>query len=638
MRTQVHGSHIQNFLEDEVRYLLAPAADELNDLDFEKTYIPNPLMEEKFEKCLTYSPYNKTIVLTGLTGSGKSTLLHHVFKSHGMIPHIMGESLIIPFNFNYAVYSNVTSLFSRNMEAACGCLVEKFPKLKHIDNHSEEFFDFILIHRPDILHVKQIYPSPSKIECLQHLCENDPLAFFCCALKFYLNQADICSVRNVVVIIDDIEGIRLDVELPSDIPREVIPIKMVLEMMQCLQNKKGAPSYWSINVVIACRHYVYRLVRSTPYSVERNYLQQLEAYPVFTQYDMQGGPKISDIIDTRFKALSESGRRDEKWTTAVNVTRELIQHFNHDIGNLIEHLTLQNYRDAFFRYRELVFNKEWIQRDAPIRTSGAFSIDDIRQYKVNMASTIRALGMNESRVYNSGESIIPNLLHNSPDMNDDLFVLLAIKFFLEYTAYREVLWENHIRVSQFKSTVHKIFKSDEYDLCFKSALEYLLIHRLLLRSMDQEQRDNSGLTMKDIEQIEYVYPSNLALTLWKHMGMNSVLFEMYIDDIWLEDDNRPLRRSPFRGFDKDNYAMCLTYLKKLIKKERDVYIVACNESETDAFKQAFGTDPICLNLLNGLEASITNFFRTPDYELEGLISEWMVELRCMREECKKIID
>lgn len=63
MRTQVHGSHIQNFLEDEVRYLLAPAADELNDLDFEKTYIPNPLMEEKFEKCLTYSPYNKTIVL-----------------------------------------------------------------------------------------------------------------------------------------------------------------------------------------------------------------------------------------------------------------------------------------------------------------------------------------------------------------------------------------------------------------------------------------------------------------------------------------------------------------------------------------------------------------------------------------------
>ena len=57
--------------------------------------------------------------------------------------------------------------------------------------------------------------------------------------------------------------------------------------------------------------------------------------------------------------------------------------------------------------------------------------------------------MNESIVYNSRESIIPNLLYNEVNNNMELFPLLTLKYFLYFADYREMSWDSSIRISDF---------------------------------------------------------------------------------------------------------------------------------------------------------------------------------------------
>lgn len=191
MNTDRHGSYIQKYLEQEVNYLLASSVDQLNQVDFEKVYIHHADMEDALSKYLVHTHSNSTCVITGLTGSGKTMLVRHVFGLRGIKPRIEGTSIIIPFNFDNALYTSVKTLFTRMVRAACDCLLEKFPALNHIDNHSEEFFQFIKERRNDLLYGDESYPTPSHEAQLQALCKENAFAFHICAFKFYLNQSEV---------------------------------------------------------------------------------------------------------------------------------------------------------------------------------------------------------------------------------------------------------------------------------------------------------------------------------------------------------------------------------------------------------------------------------------------------------------
>ena len=114
---------------------------------------------------------------------------------------------------------------------------------------------------------------------------------------------------------------------------------------------------------------------------------------------------------------------------------------------------------------------------------------------------------------------------------------------------------SHISIQDFKRLVSQLFHSEEYDYYFASAIHYLIEHRLLLRSYDQEQKDTVGLTRQVVEQIENVYLPRLAIDLWNRLNSTSVFLEMFIDDIWISDDFRTSPKQQFRGFDIENYDM-----------------------------------------------------------------------------------
>lgn len=641
MTTGWHGSYIQRFLEAEVNYLLAPSVSQLSQVEFEKIYIPNPDLERSLSRYKTHTYSNNTCVITGLTGSGKTMLIRHVFDIHGIKPHIDGKSIIIPFNFDNALYGGVKDVFTRMTRAACDCLKKEFPNLHDIDEYKEDFYDFIASRRNDLLYVLEKYPSATKFEQLASLCETNAFAFYSCEFKFYLNQTDICPIDNVVLIIDDVEGIRVEVKTEDSMPRELLPIKVTLELIECLQNQDGIPVPWSLNTIICCRHFVYRLMGSLPYSLSKNYTQCLESYAICSQYDLRESPSLVAIIQKRYEAIPETKRNtiDSKWYLAMQVVMKIVNRVDDNIGDFVLDLTLKNIREALRKVKEIVFNKQWIQRNLTLHSPGAFQITDIDQYRTNPASLIRALGMNESIVYNSRESIIPNLLYNEVNNNMELFPLLTLKYFLYFADYREMSWDSSIRISDFLQDVEEVFGSKKYLQHFNNSLRYLMEHRLLLRSADQEQISNSDLCEQDIKSTEFVYVPSLSVALWGFLGRTSVFFEMFVDDIWLDNMSRETQRPFFRGFDYENYRICLDYLGELIDAETTIFSQAINnQGNGQKFFEIFGDKPICDYLLDGLENSLNAFFREEQPEFASIVTTWREKIRMLRNECGKIYD
>ena len=167
--------------------------------------------------------------------------------------------------------------------------------------------------------------------------------------------------------------------------------------------------------------------------------------------------------------------------------------------------------------------------------------------------------------------------------------------------------------------------------------------RVLLRSYDQDQVDNRGLNSQEINEIEFVYISKLALSLWDYLGTSSVFFEMYVDDIWLENDPRKKTRQVFRGFDTENYSICLGYMKNLIKAEKEIYAMSANTCGTGKnYIDTFGSDSICGHLLDGLERSLNAYYRQPVSKSQylgeaSMVERWKKNTADLRNECNNIL-
>lgn len=614
--TEQHRSYIQTFLGDEINVLLAPSANQISQVNFDDLYIHNTEMENNLKKYLQHTGRNNTCIIEGLTGSGKTMLVRHVFGIHSWTARIKGNSIIIPLSFDNALFGDVKSKFAAMMHGACDCLTTTFPLLNHVDTHPNEFYTYIVEHRQDLLYAIDQYPTPSIPEQIKMLHDANLLGFYSSALKFYLNQTDVCTIDNIVIVIDDIEGIRSEGNDKEQ--AELLPVKMALELIECMQNKGNHATSWSLNTIISCRHFVSRMMRSLPFSLEENssYISAFESYGPCDRYDLKNSPSLIDIIMKRYDALlKEKAAANKKWTTAMGVVKQLLETIDNKIADFILALTLGNNRVAMKWIKQLVLNKRWIQRDCKTEHPGAFEITDLAQYSIKPPALIRAIGMNESIVYNSKESIIPNLLYNDPNSETDLFVLLTLKHFLVLAQYELMSWDASFEVSHFLESIKQIFNSDYYCTIFTNSIHYLILHRLILRSYYQDQADGGGLNPQNIDKVEHIYISKLALDLWNRLSTTSVLFEMFVDDIWLNDDFRvkepqlqPLLQYE-QGFATRNFEVCLNYLGKLIDIERNLFLKAVEVCGNGTrYKEFFGSSPICGHLLRGLETALNAYY------------------------------
>lgn len=124
-----------------------------------------------------------------------------------------------------------------------------------------------------------------------------------------------------------------------------------------------------------------------------------------------------------------------------------------------------------------------------------------------------------------------------------------------------------------------------------------------------------GLSSDEIRKVEYVYVSGLAVKLWGELGKSSALFQLYLDDIWLDGS------SDYFGDDGNDIEHCVEYLMVLQKAEKRIFNIARNNSisSAESYIEAFGAASVCKQLVNGLIGSLEAICTSGDSRLQSRV-------------------
>ena len=257
-------------------------------------------------------------------------------------------------------------------------------------------------------------------------------------------------------------------------------------------------------MVIACRHHVWRIMKGEfgDNSPESALLQSYVTTEI--PYDLTNPVKVNDIVKKREEVFSKRQRDTQKWNTAVEVVNTILQAMEDNIGDFVLQLELKDLRKSMAKIREIVLHKGLQRVSDEQIVSGAFQIGSVEQFDLTRVNTIRIIGLGNHKYYSDQTSIIPNLLVNESGAGRELFLLLTLKYFLIRCNYLEPAWDNTVSVSGFYADMESVFMNEypAFNSFFESSVCFLIQHRLLLRSADQQQDEVPGLSLAEIKEID----------------------------------------------------------------------------------------------------------------------------------------
>ena len=592
--------YIQKYFGTDISRIFVP--NDRNIQNCEIPYVPHSQAEDVLKDCLIGDhEKDKSLVFTGLTGSGKTTLLRHVFgfEQNGNAPHFKENTIVIPVDFNRSQKSAQVAILS-SLRFAVNKICRTYG-IDYPDLENQQFYKYIEERRGDFLEINPKHgKSTSFQERMNTFLETMPPTFASCQLQYVMDNPA-CCLDLVVLVVDNIEAFMIP-NSKNPQTRYLAPVIEAFKLAECI-GQRSNPTTWCFNMVIACRHHIWRLMKGefSDDSPENALLQSF----VTTEkpYDLINPVKVKEIVEKREEVFSKRQRDVEKWNTAVYVVNTVLQTMENNIGDFILQIELKDLRKSLAKMQELVLHRGLQKLSDEQIVAGSFQIDSVEQFDLTRVNIIRTIGLSNRKYYSDESSPIPNLLYNNLKKELELYPLLTLNYFMILCGYSEPSWDNPVSISEFYNTIEVIFENQYAKLpnLFQHSVHYLIKHRLLLRSADQPQDEIPGLDLEEIKKIEHVYVSGAALALWKELGKSSALFQLFLDDIWLDEE------SDYFGDDGNDIEHCVEYLEALFKAEKKIYNMARNLSAKCGryYLDSFGTSPICRQLVNGLIASLT---------------------------------
>lgn len=585
--------YIETYFGSDIGKILTPSN---NSLAVSNTpYVHHGEAEKKLSEILERDPeLNKSLAFTGLTGSGKTTILRHVFRLNENSNQLsyMGNKLIIPIDFNRSQDKNPQKAILNNIRAAVATLCNDF-HIDFPDFKSEGLYQFVNDHRRDQLFYDSGFSSQSShADQLYAFLQHQEMAFASCQLQYVLNHSN-CPIELVILILDNVEAYDMD---KNNIEAGLVPIVEAFRLMECISAGQDK-NKWNFNMLFVCRHHIWRMLKGHYSTDDSNALLQ-SFITTEHPYDLSHPVQIPDIVEARDKSFARTRRKT--WKQSVNIVKAMMDTMEGKIGHFILELQLKDMRRSMATLRDLIQHKNLQKETNEEIITGAFQLDSPDQFDLSRVNLVRTIGLGTNRYY-CDNGLIPNLLRNDRMQGMELFALLSLKYFLVRCDYNEPSWDNSISISEFYSNMQYLFEYDEATMShiFKQSIIYLIRTRMLLRSADQNQLVVE-INTRVIEAVEYVYVSGAAVVLWNELGKSSALFQLFMDDIWFNDDSDYLKES---GNDVEH---CYEYLRELFEIEKRIYNSAENlgTSHAKLYLEYFGVDPICKQLAAGLISSL----------------------------------
>lgn len=607
--------YIETYFGTDIGRILVPNLRSIQDTEI--PYVPHPEAEGVLNNCMSRDLLiDKSLVFTGLTGSGKTTILRHAFglEKNASNPRFEGRTVIIPVDFNRSQKSPQDGILSSlrvAVEMICDECGVDYPDL---DN--EQFYSYIKEKRADFLKLNPKHGrSTSQKERMETFIDKMPTTFASCQLQYVMDHPA-NNFELVVLAVDNIEAF-LDPNAKDPQARYLAPIIEAFKLADCI-GQREMPTKWRFNMVIACRHHIWRIMKGE-FSDNSPENALLQSYVTTEKpYDLTNPVKVNDIVQKREAVFAQKQRDIEKWNTAVEVVNTVLQAMENNIGDFVLQLELKDLRKSMAKIREVILHKGLQRVSDEQIVAGAFQIGSVEQFDLTRVNTIRVIGLGDQKYYSDQSSLIPNLLVNEFSEGMELFLLLTLNYFLVFCNYLEPAWDNPVSVPSFYAAMKSIFM-DQYPAFsdfFEHSIHFLIQHRLLLRSADQPQDEVPGLSLAEVRKIENVYVSGAAIALWRELGKSSALFQLFLDDIWLDEN------ADFFGDDGNDIEHCVKYLGTLYDAEQRIYNTARNLSSICAnyYLNDFGTAPICKQLVAGLISSLDAIIASGDSRSQSRIN------------------
>lgn len=601
--------YIKKYFGSDIRKILVPSIKNIQNCQI--PYVNHQEAETVLGDMLKGdSQKDKSIGFTGLKGSGKTTILRHVFGIEDNSNHcrIIGDTIIIPIDFNRSQISAQTAILS-SLRSAIGEICERYGiDEPTVDNAN--FFRFVQKHRDDFLHIDETQTKKtSYIDVMKTFLNASKVPFASCQLQYVLSSSK-SNINLVVLIVDNVEGYAGEGYKRQ---KYLEPVIEALKLGDCISQRQQ-PTKWCFNLVIACRHYIWRLIRGEEdeNGTETPLLESFITSDYY--YDLRKPVDIKQIVDVREEIFSKN-QTSSNWKTSVRVVREILEKMEGNLGDFVLQLELKDIRKSFETMQQLILHNGLQNKsEEEINNSpGAFQIDSPSQFDLSRINLIRTLAIgNNTHFVATGR--IPNLLYNKKEEYLELYPLLTLKYFLKKCGYEEPAWDNSVSVNMFYKNMKDLFELDERDMqrLFVESVYYLLKHRILLRSADQQQDEVPGLTRKEIQKIDNVYVSGAAVRLWEELYSSSALFQLFMDDVYVDYNSDYLSQY---GNDIEH---CFIYLQYLRRKEEHIFDIISNDGKEkiEEYINCFGNNSICEYLAHGLLNSL-EYITTHDNSQRG---------------------
>jgi hypothetical protein len=312
--------------------------------------------------------------------------------------------------------------------------------------------------------------------------------------------------------------------------------------------------------------------------------------------------RLANIFTKRFEELVRiSPPKSSKFIYALNVILCIATDLFLKWGQTLLYLNNLNIGHTMTDFRRIISNRRWLQKNSQIPKE-QFDIN-IKDFVFRQNEKImKAIACGEYQIY-------------SPDTNDSRWPVVNI-------LKNEELGGIDLIYVYIIKLIHRLTNSEHYYILSSSLFEKLKL--IFDEKMTQEIFDIHIAYMLNTKLIEYSIlveknsPVGIILMpksfeLWRLLRKNTVLLEIYREDIWIDPTIRHSTGLTINLNKKDLFLDIISIVEFLFTRERDIILNVLDKGTLEQYVKFFGPILISKSLLT----SIINSLRPLSEELQN---------------------
>ena len=602
-----------------------------------KIYVEQKELENRFinEFLTPRRDFNKFLI--GYTGVGKTTLIRNIFHVFSRDVSVFDNNLIIYISF----YAMMADSNEHNREKIIdntiyGAIQEAITYLdgrdfldrinSYDDNFYKELYDYLYQNNKHLAHDYPTDPeSISKIKgknkyltLLQYLFNEKRTDYELLQLKFYLNKFMSNSnknIKNIIFIFDDIEVL-------SYIYHKII-IEKAQHIKKCMQAYATRP--YNIKTLVSLRNYAFRN-SSRVISAQRN-------VPTSNIILKDQVPKLKRVLEKRIEyvlthnKIVELAKQKETYMNAYHTLVYILDDLYGQYDDMIMALTHNNLFYSMNLLMRILTNKKFIGK-YEIERNGAFKLNK-NDYKFSNPSGDSTLPGSDSvfyaLAYGEGDGYrdekdyyLTNIMHykNKSGKETELLGIYIIQYMLnKQLCMGDKFYDglsSRASIDIFKDIFNLYdFTTEKDERNFKEGLLEMIKHLYeggaLLQSISEPLLDPEIEDGDDGDRVfdprMKLYLSSRGAQLYKMLSFNSLLLEIYRDDIdtELDDNDKLTQKMPKNSV----LSYCLKYIEYLFNKEKKILEFVKDKS---VYLDTIGKEIATVVLLQGIRQSLNVYF------------------------------